>query len=50
MRTPLIFVVIGVLLGITAVAILIWILDADNDRAVQQTTPAPSGYLQASAH
>ncbi|WP_153263082.1 hypothetical protein [Nonomuraea phyllanthi] len=48
MRKPLLFLIVGVLLGITAFAILVWILSSADDRAVQRSTPPPE-YLQASA-
>ncbi|MEV0149724.1 MULTISPECIES: hypothetical protein [unclassified Nonomuraea] len=44
---PLIYVLVGVLLGLTALAILFWVLaSARDDRVVQQGTPAPEQYRQ----
>ncbi|MEQ4724741.1 hypothetical protein [Nonomuraea sp. B19D2] len=44
---PLIYVAVGVLLAIVALAILWWVLaSTPDDRAVQQSTPAPDRYLQ----
>ncbi|GAA1768346.1 hypothetical protein [Nonomuraea bangladeshensis] len=45
---PLIYVVLGMMLGLAAFALLVWILTAEDNRAVQQSTPAPPGYLQVS--
>ncbi|GGO63079.1 hypothetical protein [Nonomuraea cavernae] len=43
---PLIYVLVGVLLGLTALAILFWVLaSAQDDHIVEHDTPGPDRYL-----
>lgn len=46
---PLVFVAVGVLLALAALAILIWVLHlGEDERPVQSATPPPA-YVLASA-